>query len=212
VRFAVDHGAKVINLSFNFSPSVVATQIRPLILALRYATDHQVLVVGAAGNEGLASVGYPAKSPNVLAVGATTEFGCVASFSNHSRDLDLVAPGGGRDAAIQDPNCRPGRAGRPIYQMTYARGFDRFGIDVGYIGTSMAAPHVSATAAMVIASGILGPNPAPAKIIARLESTARDLGAPGYDTRYGWGLVSASAATSPGVRAPLRSPVRRGRN
>jgi serine protease len=60
----------------------------------------------------------------------------------------------------------------------------------------MAAPHVSATAALVIASGVLGTDPSPAAITARLEQTARDLGAPGYDARYGFGLLDAAAATA----------------
>jgi serine protease len=63
----------------------------------------------------------------------------------------------------------------------------------------MAVPHVSATAALVIASGVLGPDPTPEAVERRLETTARDLGPPGYDTRYGWGLVNAAAATDPAV-------------
>ena len=61
----------------------------------------------------------------------------------------------------------------------------------------MAVPHVAATAALVIATGTAGPNPTPAAITRRLESTARDLGAKGYDQSYGWGLVDAAAATAP---------------
>jgi serine protease len=61
----------------------------------------------------------------------------------------------------------------------------------------MAAPHVSATAALIVASRVLGSDPAPARIIERLRETARDLGPPGYDERYGWGLVAAGAATAP---------------
>jgi serine protease len=60
----------------------------------------------------------------------------------------------------------------------------------------MAAPEVSATAALVIAGGVLGPNPTPAQLIARIERTARDLGSTGYDEHYGWGLVDAGAATA----------------
>jgi serine protease len=71
----------------------------------------------------------------------------------------------------------------------------------------MAAPHVSATAALVVASGVLGPDPSPEAIQRRLEQTTRDLGAPGFDPRYGWGLVSAAAATASGAaaRAPAGS-------
>jgi len=70
----------------------------------------------------------------------------------------------------------------------------RFGLPRGYEGTSMAAPHVSGTAALLVASGRLGKRPSPAAIEHRLESTARDIGAPGFDTRYGNGLLDAAAA------------------
>jgi serine protease len=63
----------------------------------------------------------------------------------------------------------------------------------------MATPHVSATAALVIASGILGPHPSPAAVAERLEHTATDLGAPGRDAIYGWGLLDAARATDPTV-------------
>jgi serine protease len=62
----------------------------------------------------------------------------------------------------------------------------------------MATPHVSASAAMVVASGILGPDPTPAAITQRLEATATDLGFPGFDSRYGYGLVNVgNAVTAP---------------
>ena len=86
--------------------------------------------------------------------------------------------------------------------MTYTTGVRSFGLPAGYVGTSMAAPHVSATAALVIASGLLGPAPAPDAIEAHLKATARDLGRPGPDRRYGAGLVDAAAATAPGVTRP----------
>jgi serine protease len=59
---------------------------------------------------------------------------------------------------------------------------------------------VAATAALVIASGVLGPDPSPRAVAARLKATARDLGPPGVDTTYGAGLLDAAAATArPGV-------------
>ena len=72
-----------------------------------------------------------------------------------------------------------------------------FGI-VGYTGTSMAAPHVSAAAALVIASRVIGSEPSPDAVARRLERSARDIGPPGHDTIYGWGLVDAATATTPG--------------
>jgi subtilisin family serine protease len=63
-------------------------------------------------------------------------------------------------------------------------------------GTSMAAPHVAATAALIIASGVIGADPKPAAVLARLQATARDLGAPGKDPLYGAGLLNAAAATA----------------
>jgi serine protease len=60
----------------------------------------------------------------------------------------------------------------------------------------MAAPHVSATAALVIASRVLGTRPSPKALLRRLKRTARDLGAPGADSTYGAGIVDAGAATA----------------
>ncbi|HYI18093.1 MAG TPA: S8 family serine peptidase [Solirubrobacteraceae bacterium] len=198
IRWATRHGADVINLSFEFGETVRARQIPNILDALHYATRRGALVVGAAGNEGVASVAYPARARNVLSVGATTEHGCLAEYSNTGVQLDITAPGGGPDADFaDDPNCRPlEEPGRDIYQMTFTRNVRTFGLPARYMGTSMAAPHVTATAALVIASGVLGPDPTPAQVGRRLLGTARDLGLPGADNRYGAGLVDAAAATA----------------
>ena len=62
----------------------------------------------------------------------------------------------------------------------------------------MASPHVAATAALIIASGVLGKHPSPAQVVARLRATARPLGGPADARLYGAGLVNAAAATAPG--------------
>jgi serine protease len=200
VRFAVSHGAQVINLSLEFSPGVTAKDIPELIDALRYAHRHRVLVVAAAGNEGHTAVAYPARAPDVVSVGATTEHGCLAAYSNDGSNLTLVAPGGGPDADMPgDPNCFPEKPGRDIYQVTFTgSSVQRFGLPSGYEGTSMATPHVAAAAALVIASGVLGTHPTPAEITARLRGTARKLGGGGDERLYGAGLLNAAAATAPG--------------
>ena len=111
-----------------------------------------------------------------------------------------AAPGGGADAPLPgDANCRAGaKLGRNIFQVTLLPpDLTRFGAPANYEGTSMAVPHVSAAAALVIATGVAGEDPTPTRVERRLKQTARDLGRKGYDTRYGWGLVDAAAATDP---------------
>ncbi len=200
VRFAVNHHAQVINLSLEFSPGVTATDIPELLEALRYAHRHRVLVVAAAGNEGHTAVAYPARAPDVISVGATTEHGCLAAYSNDGAGMTMVAPGGGPDADLPgDPNCMPEQSGRDIFQVTFTGNSPRrFGIPTGYEGTSMATPHVSATAALVIASGVIGRHPSPAQLTARLRATARKLGGGGDEALYGAGLIDAAAATAAG--------------
>jgi serine protease len=198
IRWAADHGAQVINLSFEFGRLITRADIPDVISALRHARRKGALVVAAAGN-GDVSVTYPARSSLVLSVGATTKDGCKASYSDTGSRLDIVAPGGGNDADLPTANCDPEAIGPPIYQMTFTKSVRRFGLPGGYFGTSMAAPHASATAALVIASGILGPHPTPDAIAARLEHTATDLGTPGRDSDYGSGLLNAGRATDPAV-------------
>ena len=200
VRWAARRRVDVINLSLEFGTDVRAREIPSLLGALAFAERRGVLVVGAAGNEGDRVVAFPARSSRVLAVGATTEHGCLSDFSNLGRGLDLVAPGGGTDAALGDANCRPDETpGRPIFQVTFrGASLRRFGLPDVYEGTSMAAPHVSATAALIIASGVLGRSkPSPARVVERLKQTVRDLGPAGPDRRYGAGMVDAGAATDP---------------
>jgi serine protease len=201
VVFAVKHGAQVVNLSLEFSPGVTASDIPELIEALRYAHRRGVLVVAAAGNEGHSAIAYPARAPYVVSVGATTEHGCLASYSNDGAGLTLVAPGGGADASLAgDPNCHPEQpSGADIYQVTFTGSSPRkFGLPGGYEGTSMATPHVTATAALIIASGVIGRRPSPAQLTARMEATARKLGGGGDERLYGAGLLDAAAATAPG--------------
>jgi serine protease len=201
VRFAVNHGAQVINLSLEFPTGITASDIPELISALRYANRHHVVVAAAAGNEAHAAAAYPARAPSVIAVGASTEHGCLASYSNYGTGVTLVAPGGGPDATLPgDPNCHPeAPPGQDIFQVTFTGSSPRkFGIPGGYEGTSMATPHVAAAAALVIASRVLGPHPTPRQIAARLMATARPLGGPGDSKLYGAGLLDVAAATAPG--------------
>ena len=202
IRYAADKGAAVANLSIEFDPGTTAGQIPEIIEAIDYATAKGTLVVSAAGNDADSSVTYPARYAPVLAVGATTEHRCLADYSNYGDGLDIVAPGGGPDADISgDPNCKPfGRSGRDIVQLGLSRGASgaaavpyRFILDAED-GTSMATPHVSAAAALVVASGVIGTRPTPAQLTARLLATAD----PTTDSNhYGAGLLDAGRATKP---------------
>jgi serine protease len=202
----------VINLSFEFDDGfrqVTAAEIPDILAALRFARRRGVLVVAAAGNQSRQSIAYPARHDTVIGVGATTEHGCKADYSNTGRGLDITAPGGGADDT-EDISCPQGvdPHGRDIFQVTYpwasalgaprsAASFRRFGLPSGFVGTSMAAPHVAAASALVIASGVLGPDPKPGDVAARLQATAVDLGLPGPDEAYGAGRLDAAVATTP---------------
>jgi serine protease len=191
IRFAVERGAEVINMSFNFD---CGKRVPGVDEALRRAHRKGIITIASIGNLGAeACVSPPATGPHTIGVGGTTEGGCLGNYSPVGRDVDLLAPGGGAPV----PGC-PSVSMRSIYQVTLKhRNPRRFAEPGGYIGTSMAAAHVSAVAALVIASGVVGRNPAPTRVLRRLRTTARDLGL--AETRQGAGLIDAAAATDPSL-------------
>ncbi len=209
IRYAAAHGAQVINLSLEFQIDIAASDIPEIISALNYAHARGVIVVAAAGNEGVDQIAYPARAAPVISVGATTRDRCLTDYSNGGTGLDLVAPGGGSDSSVlRDPNCHPNRQLPTIYQMTFADSSRpnprRFGLPSGVYGTSMSTPHVAAAAALVIASGVIGRRPTPQAVLARLEQTAQHLGGAWPNQNYGYGLLDAGAATLPIAHAPRR--------
>jgi serine protease len=209
IRYAATHGARVINLSLEFSLDVTANDIPDIMAAIRFAHRRGAVVVAAAGNEGVEQIAYPARAPAVISVGATTKDKCLANYSNGGSKLALVAPGGGDDTTLlNDPNCHSDRTLPDVYQMTFfdSTNPNRFGFPGGWYGTSMAAPHVAAAAALVIASGVIGRHPTPDQILTRLERTAQPLGGSQPNQYYGWGLLDAGAATSKSVVVPLTTP------
>ncbi len=137
------------------------------------AYDSGILLVAAAGNDGNRrgtgdSVDYPGAYNSVIAVAATDSMDNRASFSSTGPAVELAAPG-------------------VNILSTYKDGF------ASLSGTSMACPHVAGTAALVLAAN---PSFTNENIRDRLEQTATDLGTPGRDKLYGYGLVNAKAAAS----------------
>jgi subtilisin family serine protease len=136
----------------------------------------------------------------VIGVGGTTEGGCLGEYSLGGRGVDLLAPGGGVPVA----GC-PSVSARSIYQVTLRPGSTRvFAIPGNYVGTSMAAAHVSAVAAMVLATDTyagprfypetgVGNKPRVDGVAKQLRRTARSLDLP--TTQQGAGLLDARRAT-----------------
>jgi serine protease len=204
ILWAARNGADVINLSLNLDPAVDSCREAPTVCgAIRKADRLGALVVGSAGNAlggtGRKGALYPAGAPRAFAVAASTEDGCLAGYSHYGRRTELVAPGGGaarRNASR--PRCADDAI--PLLALSYAcfpgdcsRDRQTFAIRPD-VGTSMSAAHTSAVAALVIASGVVGVDPDPARVARRLQCTARRA-TPGRF--YGSGLLDALRAVDP---------------
>ena len=158
---AVDSGANI--LSNSWSSTSTSTTVES---AVQYALSHNVTVIAAAGNDATTTKHYPAAYNGVIAVGSTDQTKNLSYFSSYGDWVDVVAPGSDIIS-------------------TYLGG--------GYAtlsGTSMATPHVSGVAALILSQF---PNYTPAMVENLLKARAIDLGAPGPDIKYGAGLVNASA-------------------
>lgn len=175
---AVVAGADVINLSLTFGPEYTPSDL--MVDALLAAEEAGVVVVAATGNDGDDSVGYPAAFPTVLAVGATDLRGRPTSYGNAGPAMDLVAPGGGDDAAVSGVPARTIAWQRPGVE----------GI-VLMSGTSTAAAVVTGVAALMRAHS---PALDAAAVRNLLVATARDVGPRGFDSVGGAGVVDAGRA------------------
>jgi subtilisin family serine protease len=169
----------VINVSFGGS-----SRSPELERAILRAFHNGCLVVAAAGNGGLegSPPTFPASYPHVLTVGATDQNDAVAPFSTVSPALDVVAPGVAMTAAV------------PVAR-------DPGGYLSGISGTSYAAPLVSAAAAWV---WTVRPTLDVTQIFELMRRSARDVGAPGFDSASGYGIVSIPSALA--APAPPSDP------
>jgi cell wall-associated protease len=183
IKYAVDHGAKVINLSLGGSYS------RVLEYSLKYAYDHNVTVVAASGNDGMEELSYPASSAYAISVGASNRLDIVSDYSNYGKGLDITAPGSDIPSLVPDGN------------VTYLS------------GTSMATPHVAAVAGLLLSQNPgLKPKDVEKRLTDTAkdikfdekdapvyeddEESPAEPPAPGYDYVSGWGRLNAYSAVS----------------
>jgi type VII secretion-associated serine protease mycosin len=180
VTWAVDHGAKVINMSFTRN---TLTWPASWDAAFLYAMKHDVVIVAAAGNRGSGTeeVGAPATMPGVLTVAGVDANGTTSQeASSQGITIGVAAP------SVDLVGVVPG-GGYVLWQ-----------------GTSGAAPIVSGVVALVRAAH---PDLDAANVIQRIVATARDRGAPGDDPIYGYGLLDAQAAVTADVPKVTANPL-----
>ncbi len=156
--------ADIINLSLGMSdPNHVPKTLKK---AIERAAAEGIIIVAASGNNGSRGVIYPAAFPEVIAVGALEENGSempeVAGYSNYGPEIDVTAPGSLIYSTIAD---------------------DKF----GYMsGTSMAAPHVSGLAGLMLSEGVRARD-----IRGLLQDTAIKLGDDSFSQSYGYGMINS---------------------
>lgn len=194
VRWAIDNGAKVINLSLGAPEGFAEDEQAEM---MRYALQNDVVLVAAAGNSGDGEVSYPAAIPGVVAVSGT-KYGDTL-WENSSRGAGVVVAAPGKDVPVATP--------KSVVATGYA----------SVSGTSASTALVSGAAALIRSKY---PQLSAGGVVNRLIKTARDLGAQGRDPEFGFGAVDAYAALTvdvphtttyplalpPGVGSPYYPP------
>jgi serine protease len=189
ICFAAENGAKVINLSLGFDPAssiVVRGLGSDTDKAISYAYSKGAAVVIAAGNETFPACDFPASHAKALCVGAVDRNDLKAWYSNFGSNVGVVAPGG-----VGSLLCNADGDVWSTIWPSASYNCDGDGYDA-LAGTSMAAPHASAVAALVAAR--YGAAATPNFIYTKLKQTADDLGLPGRDPVFGYGRVNAYRA------------------
>lgn len=172
---AVNLGARVINLSLGG-----LERSQTILLAVQQAYQQGVVIVAASGNDGSGVTLYPAGFSEVIAVGATNQYGSRASFSSYGSHLELAAPG------------------QAIYSTLPGNAYEAWN------GTSMACPHVAGLAGLIFSYDSTLTNTAVRQI---MNGTAQDLGDSGRDSYFGYGRINASSAlTQAGSGATYPTP------
>jgi subtilisin family serine protease len=162
IVYAVDNGAKVLNCSFgDYFESKIIRD------AINYAYYKGCVIVASSGNNNNYECHYPSDYDKVICVGGSNERGGKYSFGNYGSLLDIAAPG------------------QNVLTTKTGNGYSAFS------GTSAAAPHVSAGAALLLSANV---NLNPDEVKEILKASANDAGEPGWDIKFGDGILNCSAA------------------
>lgn len=176
IYYAVDQGADILSLSLGMQ----YFDVQILRDAVKYAYEKGVLMVAAAGNSGQNVREYPAAYDEVIAVTATNESDHPAWFTTYGSWVDVAAPGVKIYSTLPTYHVS---VNDPPYNRS--QNYDYMS------GTSMAAPHVSGVAALILSQY---PNLTHQQVRVQLWYTADDLGDEGFDIYYGYGRINASRA------------------
>jgi subtilisin family serine protease len=183
LRWAADHGAKVVNLSLGIPDiKLYQSDVAPICAGATYAHDHGVLVVAAAGNDGedINLPSAPGDCGDPVSVAALDNTLHTTSWSSFDPTVTLAAPGANIYSTVPTFLSRT-----------------RYAVESG---TSMSSPFVAGVAALVFQQH---PDWTPDQVKAQLENTAEDLGPAGFDPRYGFGAVDPAAAVGAAAPAPV---------
>ncbi len=149
--------------------------------AIYHAYKKNVILVGASGNDGTEGVYFPARYNEVLSVGAYNINGERATYSNYGYELDIVGPGGGATNEFDY-----------IYQEVFMPfiNYDTLAkLDIynyfGFVGTSMATPHISALCALMLS---MNPDLKNYEVMDIITKNCTDIGSAGWDKYTGYGI------------------------
>ncbi len=214
IVYAADNGADVINMSLGAAIDEEeieslddALDVAALVTSLdrvgRYANMHGATLIAAAGNDGESLDGtihhLPSDIPRYLSISATAPIGWAVDpttdldvptfYTNYGHTIHNAAPGGSIEYP-GDEDCTVAGITRPcwVFDLVFSTGSSGSWYWGG--GTSMAAPHASGVAAIIIGANGGDMNPGLVKLA--LKRSADDLGDPGKDAFFGWGRVNAN--------------------
>lgn len=188
--------ADIINLSLGGAPFSQRTQ--DIFNQVRAAG---VIVVAAAGNQASSVPSYPASYEGVISVSAVDAQRRLAGYSNVGRHIDVAAPGGDNSVDLNGD-------GYPDGVLSTGGAFNGAGVNFAYPflnGTSMASPHVAGVLALMKS---VNPALTPADIDALLQDgrLSDDLGAPGRDNEFGYGIINAQRSVLAALESTGSTP------